>query len=147
MEKEAKQIVVDGNSMIMGRLASQVAKMLLNGNRVVVLNAEKMVVSGHVRSNVDNWKQRLDLKDKANPEHSPYWSRRPDYFVKRVIRGMLPFQRPRGKEAFRQLRVYAGIPAEFKGAKLLDTKTKRPDEMFEDSMTVKQLVEKLGYRS
>ncbi len=145
-QAEKRTHIVDGDSKIVGRLGSRIAKLLLNGDSVILLNADKMVISGHMRSNVENWKQRLDLKDKANPEHSPYWSRRPDYFVKRIIRGMLPYRRPKGKVAFKLLRVYAGVPEEFKGKPLAKIESKTAAEMFEDSMTVRQLVEKLGYK-
>jgi ribosomal protein L13, archaeal/eukaryotic len=89
--------IIDGKGAILGRAASRIAKMLLNGDSVVLLNAEKMLISGHKRNIIENYKHRLDLKDKANPEHSPYWSRKPDLFVKRVIRGMLPYKKPKVK--------------------------------------------------
>ncbi|MDE1823655.1 MAG: 50S ribosomal protein L13, partial [Candidatus Micrarchaeota archaeon] len=93
--------VIDGKEKVLGRTASQVAKLLLQGNNVVVLNSESMLITGHKRNIVEKYKRLVELKDKANPEHSPYWSRRPDLFVKRVVRGMLPYKKPRGKEAFK----------------------------------------------
>lgn len=137
--------VVNGEGAILGRAASQIAKMLLKGERVVVLNAEKMLISGHERNILENYKQRIDLKDKANPEHSPYWSRKPDLFVKRVIRGMLPYKKAKGKKAYKLLRVYIGIPDEYKGRKIEEVGKKDLKKMFENVITVKELSNRLGY--
>ncbi len=137
--------VIDGKDKVIGRVGSQVAKMLLNEHSVVIFNSEKMVMTGHAADIIAKYKQLIELKDKANPEHSPYWPRRPDMFVKRIIRGMLPYKKPSGKSAFRRLRVYIGEPEEFKKAKLHDVKSKKPSEIFESTMSIQQLTEKLGY--
>ena len=138
--------VIDGNEKVIGRAASQIAKLLLNENNVSLVNSEKMVMTGHSRDIIAKYKQLVELKDKANPEHSPYWPRRPDMFVKRIIRGMLPYKRPKGKAAFKRLRVYIGVPEEFKKAKFHTVETKKPKEIFERSMSISQLTEKLGYK-
>ncbi|MDE1856149.1 MAG: 50S ribosomal protein L13 [Candidatus Micrarchaeota archaeon] len=142
---EAKQVVVDGKDKVLGRFASQVAKMLLNGESVAVTNAEHLFISGHQRDIVASYKHKLDLKDKANPEHSPYYSRRADMFVKRIIRGMLPYKMPKGKAAFKRLKVYIGTPDELKGAKVHSIETKHRRQVFEGTIYIKDLVEKLGY--
>lgn len=138
--------VIDGKDKVIGRVGSQVAKMLLNEHGVVIVNSEKMVITGHSPDIIAKYKQLVELKDKANPEHSPYWPRRPDMFVKRVIRGMLPYKKAKGKEAFRRLRVYVGVPGEFQKAKMHDVHTKKPSEIFESTMTIQQLTDKLGYK-
>lgn len=136
--------VVDGRDKVLGRVASQVAKMLLNGDRVALINAEKLFISGHIRNLKTNYKQKLDFKDRANPEHSPYWSRKPDLFVKRVIRGMLPYKKPRGKAAFRLLRVYSGTPDEYKNSSFVTVTSKNQKQIFEDTIYVQELMNKLG---
>ncbi len=138
--------VIDGSEKVLGRVGSQVAKLLLNDNNVTIVNSEKMVITGHAPNIIAKYKQLIELKDKANPEHSPYWPRRPDMFVKRVIRGMLPYKRPKGKTAFKKLRVYIGVPEDLKSAKHHDIKTKKPGEIFESTISVQQLTEKLGYK-
>jgi large subunit ribosomal protein L13 len=138
--------VVDGERKVLGRMGSLVAKQLLNGNNVMVINAEKVVISGHSDYIFAKYKRLVELKDKANPEHSPHWSRRPDLFVKRVIRGMLPYKKPKGKLAYSKLKVYIGVPPELKTKKVHDLKAKTPDQMYENSITVKELTERLGYK-
>lgn len=140
------EYVVDGQDKVLGRAASQIAKLLLSENSVSVINAEKMVISGHERDLHDKYKRLIELQDKANPEHSPYWPRRPDMFVKRVIRGMLPYKKPKGKAAFKRLRVYVGAPAEVKKAKAFEIKYKPSIEIPESVITIKELTEKLGYK-
>lgn len=137
--------VIDGNDRILGRIGSHVAKELLNGNNVVLVNAEKISVSGSRTTLFAKYKQLIELKDKANPEHSPYWSRRPDLFVKRVIRGMLPYKKARGKSAYKRLRVYIGVPEEFGKRKIEKVESKKPEELYQKSMTIGELTRSLGY--
>src|SRR5208282_4640785 len=79
-----------------------------------------------------------ELRDKANPEHSPFYSRRPDLFVKRIIRGMLPYKQPKGKTAFKLLKVYMGPAKDIKDAKAYDTKAKKALSEFNESLPVAQ---------
>ncbi|MGD0511100.1 MAG: 50S ribosomal protein L13, partial [Candidatus Micrarchaeaceae archaeon] len=102
-------IVYDANNKVLGRLASTVAKELMNGKSVAVINAEKAFISGNKKVIRQRYNVRLRLQEKENPEHSPYWPRRPDMLVRRVIRGMLPYhKKPSGKAAFKRLRVFVG---------------------------------------
>jgi len=137
--------IVDGKGMILGRAASKVAKMLIQNEHVVLLNADKMLISGHIDDIIDEYKRKIDLKDKANPEHSPYWSRKPDLFVKRVIRGMLPYKKAKGKKAYKLLRVYIGIPSEYKGKEYIEIDKNKSYDMFERVISVGELSKKLGY--
>ncbi len=136
--------IIDGEGRILGRVSSYAAKSLINGDNVVIINAEKIIISGHLRDIVTKYKQKVELKDKANPEHSPYISRRPDLFVKRVVRGMLPYQYPKGKNAYKRLRVYIGMPSGL--PKPDEHVLKKGEEVYENIITVKTLSEKLGYR-
>lgn len=140
-----KGVVIDCNSKILGRLATRVAKLLLEGNSVTLVNAEKAVISGHIKNIVANYKMKVEWQDKANPEHSPYWSRRPDFLVKRIVRGMLPYKKAKGKEAYKRLRVYVGVPAELSKAKFEKLQTKEGQDTYETVVSIKELSENLGY--
>jgi ribosomal protein uL13 len=37
----------------------------------------------------------------------------PDMILKRTIRGMIPYQKPSGRKAYKNLKVYIGTPKEF----------------------------------
>ncbi len=143
--KDSEKRVFDAKNMILGRLASVVAKELLSGKDVYIVNAESAVISGSKKVIKEKYKTRLDLQEKENPEHSPYWSRRPDMLVKRVVRGMLPYRMPRGKEAFRRLKVFMGVPDELKGVKPVDLNIKDPKSIYSGYITVAELSKLLGY--
>jgi len=100
--------VIDGDGLIVGRVASYVAKNAMKGEKFSIINAEKMVISGDRKNIVEKYVKRRRLKNKANPEHSPHWPKRPDYLVKRIIKGMLPTQKASGLKAFRNIMVYMG---------------------------------------
>jgi large subunit ribosomal protein L13 len=142
--------LIDGNQQyVLGRLATLVAKLLLKGNHVAIINAENLVISGKKEVILAKYKQKMDWKDKANPEHSPYWPRRPDLLVKRIIRGMLPFKRKSGREAYKRLRVFIG--ENIKGInineyKKLEPNAKKAEELKEKYLTIKELSNLLGYK-
>jgi large subunit ribosomal protein L13 len=92
-------------------MCSKVAKRLLNGEEVVILNSEKTILSGRKKSKIAEAKQFLEV---GAPKRGPFHYRRPDMIVKKTVRGMLPFKKPKGKNALAKLRVYMGIPIEFK---------------------------------
>lgn len=140
-----KEYMIDCESQILGRLASHTARLLLQGSKVTLVNAEKAAISGHVSDIVANYKQKIEFIDHANPEHSPYWSRRPDLLVKRVVRGMLPWKKAKGKDAFKRLRVYVGVPEELAKGKFEKEQAKSKTETYERSITVGELSKKLGY--
>ena len=109
-------IVIDGTDAPMGRLASYVAKQLLKGETVHVVNAEKIVISGNPDAVYERYKARLDLKTHRNPiVNSPKYPRTVTGIFRRSVRGMLPRRRKRGREALRRLRVWRGVPDEVKG--------------------------------
>lgn len=145
--KPSEYLVIDANRKIVGRLASVAAKSLLDGKKVAIVNAEKAVMSGNKKDIIKRYTTRLGLKEKANPEHSPYWSRRPDMLVKRIVRGMLPYRKAHGKEAYKRLMVFAGLPKAFEGANIDESGMKGTEGMFSNTITVKELSEMLGYRN
>lgn len=112
METQSKQpIVVDATGLILGRLGSGVSKRLLQGESVTVVNAEKAIISGKRVSHVRETREFLGV---GHLGHGPYHPRRPDQIVRRVVRGMLPWRKPRGRDAYRHLKVFIGIPDELK---------------------------------
>lgn len=108
-------IVVDASGMIAGRLASLLAKRLLRGEKIVVVNAEKAVLSGKRKSKVREIKEFWEVVGRANPFRGPRHPHSPSGFLRDMVWGMLPRDRPRGREAFRRLKVYEGIPENFSG--------------------------------
>ena len=105
--------VIDGDGLLLGRLASMVARRAMSGEEIAIINAEKAVISGSRARVLANYGQK---RSRGSREGGPFFPRRPDHIVKRTIRGMLPYKRTVGSEAFKRVRVYVGVPAEFTGS-------------------------------
>jgi large subunit ribosomal protein L13 len=116
MESTDKQaIIIDADGLVLGRMASTVAKRLLNGEEIIIVNAEKAVFSGKRKSKVMEAKEFLKV---GYLEKGPFHHRRPDMIVRRTIRGMLPYKQPKGKQAYKRLKVFIGTPEELKDKKM-----------------------------
>ncbi|RLF00086.1 MAG: 50S ribosomal protein L13 [Thermoprotei archaeon] len=111
-------VVVDASGLVAGRLASIVAKRLLRGEKVVIVNAEKALITGKRKRVVEWYMKRVsEWRTHYNPEkRGPKIPRRPDLILRRIVRNMLPYKKPKGREAFKRLRVYVGVPPELEGA-------------------------------
>jgi len=105
--------VIDADGNILGRLCTTVAKKILNGEDVVVVNAEKAIITG---SKVEIFAEYKGKKDRGKVIHGPFFPRRADLILKRTVRGMLPWDRPKGRDAYKKLKVYVGVPKEFEAA-------------------------------
>ncbi len=102
--------IYNGEGMVLGRLTTQAAKDALLGEEVKVINCEKIIISGKKVNTFAREKQRRERK--GYPLKSAKFSRLPDRFVRRVIRGMLPWKQARGREAFKRVMCYNSIPKE-----------------------------------
>ncbi len=99
---------IDATDAIVGRLSAFVAKRLLEGEAIVIVNAEKAVFSGNPRNVVRVYARRREMTDKADPSLGAKWPRRPDLFLRRIIRGMLPKRHYRQTKALGLLRIHMG---------------------------------------
>ena len=99
-------VVIDARDCILGRVASQVAERALDGDRVAVVNAEAAVITGRKEQVEAKFEKRRDV----GSDQGPAYPKQPDRIFKRSIRGMLPHKKPRGREAFENVRVYMGNP-------------------------------------
>ena len=106
-------MVIDATDTILGRMASFVAKKALEGETIVIVNAEKAIISGNEENIKEKYKTRRDVGDRYK---GPFFPRMPDRIVRRAIRGMLPYKTTRGKEAYKRVKVFIGVPDEYKDA-------------------------------
>ncbi len=104
--------VINAEGHILGRLCSVIAKRLLNGEKIVVVNAEKAIITGDRYMVFQRYKEKYD---RGSKEKGPYFPRHPEKIFKRTVRGMLPWKSRRGREAYRRLKVFIGVPEELKG--------------------------------
>jgi len=138
-------IYVDATNQIAGRLASRVAKLILSGKRVVVLNAEKALISGSRESVLREWQLKLEISSRVNPIYGPIHPRRPDNILRRMVRGMVPRRKAKGPAAMKRLRVFIGVPSEVKSPKLTElggTAATRPVPVY---VTMQELSRSLGW--
>jgi len=118
--ESVEPLLADANNTVAGRLASVVAKELLQGEHVIVINAEKAVLSGDRSSLILEYKERLGIRTLTAPWKGPLHPRHPDRLLRRIIRGMVPWKKDRGRKAMKRLRVYVGAPEGIKTKRQLD---------------------------
>ena len=120
-------MIIDGEGLVLGRLASTVSKKLLDGEQITILNAEKIIISGTKEWAYNKYKQRLDRASISNPRRmGPKYPRRPDDIFRRTVRGMLPYKQSKGKNAYKGLKVHLGIPTEFQEEEIKSLKEAQP---------------------
>ena len=109
--------VIDGTNAVLGRLASYAAKQALLGEEIVIVNCEKVIITGNRQNILEDFR---DKRTKiGSGQKGPKISRLAYMIVKRAIRGMLSHRQARGKEALRRIMCYEGIPEKFKEAKMI----------------------------
>jgi len=111
--------VIDAENKVLGRLATEIARRLRGkhkaeytphvdtGDYIVIINAEKVVVTGN------------KTKNKLYHHHTGYpgglktvtfeklQATKPEMIIEKAVKGMLP-KNPLGRDMFRKLKVYAG---------------------------------------
>lgn len=119
VQKSREWWVVDATGQTLGRLASEIAKILRgkhkptfsphldNGDFVIVLNCGRFVVTGDKLNTVRYYRHSLypgGLKSRSMREQL---AKSPDRVIYEAVRGMMPKTRL-GKAQMRKLRLYAG---------------------------------------
>lgn len=104
--------VVDAEGAVVGRLASVLAKRLMMGEDIIIVNAEKAVLTGSAARIKERYFQK---RKRGSMLKGPYYPRYPDAVIKRAVRGMLPYKKAKGAAALKRLKVYMGVPEKFKG--------------------------------
>lgn len=145
LKPERGELVVDGAGCIAGRLCSNVSKLILKGNRVTIVNAEKAMLSGDRYKTIQLYKEHLEINSATNPIHGPFHPRRPDRILTKMVRGMIPKRKASGIEAFKLLRVYVSIPDQLKNSSMKsfeDSKITKPMSYY---ITIGDLAKEIGW--
>ena len=135
-------VVIDADGLILGRMASTIAKRLLQGESIIIVNAEKAVISGKRLSRVKEAKKKLEI---GHPKKGPFHPRRPERIVRRTIRGMLPRRKPKGQQAYRRLRVFVDVPEELKGREIQTIPDAESEKLKCPYITVGKLAKEIGW--
>lgn len=143
--KQDALVIVNGAGCIAGRMCSHVSKLLLQGHRVTIVNAEKAVLSGDRHKTIELYKEHLEINSATNPVHGPFHPRRPDRILTKMVRGMVPKRKSSGIEAFKRLRVYISIPDQLKESKMKffeDSKITKPASYY---ITIGDVAKEIGW--
>ncbi len=116
MKAEAKTevLVINADNAIAGKVATLAAKSALNGVQVKVINSEKAIITGDKNYVVTRYSNKREQKNHGNPDESFKLSRRPDLFLKKIIKGMLPKHNRRGSDAEQRIICYYANPENLK---------------------------------
>lgn len=132
--------IIDATGLVLGRMATVVAKRALNGEEVHIVNAEKAIIVGASKKSIE---ARYTFKREVGTHRKgPFFPREPHLLVKRTIRGMLPYQKPNGRAALKRIRAYIGVPKELDGKETTPCEEANKDAR--TFMTVKELSTYLG---
>ncbi len=110
------KMIINAQNLILGRLASFAAKKALLGEKIDIINCGNAVVIGSKKEVLDKYK-RKSLK--GTPKKGPFFQKNVERFVKRSIRGMLPYKKERGKTALKKIKCYVDIPQNLKDKEIL----------------------------
>ena len=118
-ERAGKPVVVtiiDATGAAAGRLATHVAKRLLNGEEVHIVNSENCTVSGTEDAVMERYHFKRDIGTRRK---GPYYPRVPHLMMKRTVRGMFNYQELSShRNAYKRLKCHIGVPDELKGKQL-----------------------------
>ncbi len=114
-----KWYVVDAENKVLGRFASEVASILRGkkkpifqpnvdtGDYVIVINAEKVVLSGMKENKKTYFIQRVYIGHSKHMSYKELMKKHPERIIERAVRGMLPHN-ALGRMIGKKLYVYTG---------------------------------------
>ena len=140
-------LLIDGKDKVLGRLASQVAKLALLGKHVVVSNTKHIVISGSKKRIFAKYEQKKNIKTRTNPLRGPFYYKRPHQLFRRTVRGMLPFKKKNGRDAFKRVHAYIGSVDEGKYSKLTPYEVEKAgiDRISGEFVTLETLGNRFGW--
>jgi large subunit ribosomal protein L13 len=141
---KSRVTLVNAEGLIVGRMCSKVAKRLLNGEEVIILNAEKAVFSGKKKSKVLEAHIFLEV---GAPVRGPFHYRRPDRFLRKTVRGMVPYKQPKGKAAYGRLKVFMGVPLDLKNQQMITFEEASAANLKGPHFTLGELAKEIGWRN
>lgn len=133
--------VINAEGHVLGRMSTNVAKRLLQGEQIIIVNAEKAVITGDRDVVFEHYSQKHNRGRQIN---GPFFPKRADLIVKRTVRGMIPWNRPHGRSIYRNLKVFVGVPKELEKVKF--EKVESATNVWGRYVTLGEVAEHLGSR-
>ena len=118
-EVERKWFLIDAEGQTLGRLATEIARLLRGKNKphytphvdtgdfVVVVNAEKVAVTGRKAEQKVYYRHSGYPGGLKKTSYEEMLERKPTEILRRAVKGMMPRTRL-GRQQFKKLKVYAG---------------------------------------
>jgi large subunit ribosomal protein L13 len=133
--------VFDAEGCVLGRLASTLAQEILHDDEPVkVINAEQAIVTGEKNDVLETYRNKYH---RGTERKGPHFPRAPHRLVKRTVRGMVPYDQPRGREAYERLKCYIGVPDDVDAADAEIPEDAKPQSVREH-VTVAEISRDLG---
>ncbi len=142
-----RTVVIDAEGAVLGRLATYVAKLLQEGYRVYVVNIEKAILSGEKKRVIEGYKVWLRIRTLRNPQrHSPKRPRSPVSIFKKAVKGMLPKNFLKGREALTRLKAYVGVPRELSGKTFIKISDADASKLGREYITLAEVAKAMGWK-
>jgi len=136
---------IDGTNLIIGRLATVVAKKAILGEEVNIFNCDKIVITGNRSHTLSEFKRFTEMGTHTT---GPFQPKEPFRIAKKKIRGMLPYKQEKGKIAFKRIKCFNNVPEEFKDTKLETVDGANVDNsLISKYITLKEISKFLGGKS
>ena len=105
---------IDADGLVLGRMSSVIAKSLLNGEEITIVNCEKALISGNRTSIMEEYERSRNM---GKVRKGPFFPRMPDRIMRRTISRMMHHRMPKGKKAMARLTIHIGVPFSLKETK------------------------------
>jgi len=118
--KERKYYLFDATGKTLGRFASEIAKILRGkhkpsytpnvdtGDNVIVINAEKIRVSGNKEARKIYWKHTGYLGGLKETSYREMLKKKPEHILMHAVKGMLPTKTPLARAQLKKLHIFIG---------------------------------------
>jgi len=136
-------MIIDAKNMIAGRIATVAAKNAILGEDIIIVNSESAIITGKKQFLVSEYTRRKE----QGTFKGPFLPKMPDRFLKRLIRGMLPYKKEKGSTALERIKCYIGVPAEFADkeiVKIENADMKKLDNR--NYMNIGDICKKIGWK-
>lgn len=145
MTQQKNRVIIDGNELVLGRMGSHIAKRLLLGEEITIVNCKDVILLGKKNYVLERYQKK---RKERVMKKGPYFHRSPSKIVKRSLRNMVPYKSQRGKEALSRLTCYNSVPSTLKSQnkESIDSAKINYESAFYYT-TVGEISKLLGYKS
>jgi large subunit ribosomal protein L13 len=136
-------MIINAEGLVAGRLASNIAKKIIEGEQITIINAEKAILVGSYSAIIPKMRQRVDATVKSNPHYGPKYDRIPSKMLRRMIKGMLPNKKKTAERLLKQLTIYNSVPKQINIEKTETIEKTKCNEK-QDFMSLEKIAKELG---